>query len=888
MTDVRAYVPGQTGTLADVVEQGPDLRGVRPAGPDSFAAPAGFGELFHAYRVQNRAYRTDFDEITLRDGYAPIVDALGLGGSQNPAAFYDNSEAHEPVLMRSDLLARQGGGLLATMTDRATQEQLIAGEIRARRAKDPDFLAGVPDTVDGLHGYFREAEAKKRQAASSTIARGPGGWRQALTGLGGGGVEAFHDPLNILTLPIGGGGKTLVQTVGREALVNGLVEALSLPSAAHNLDELGEHLTAGEAVKDVGTAAAFGGLFGGTLHLAGAHLPPAVFAIMPDSVQRRWADRMKLGEGQAAPLLKDVLGDMDNRELAGFARSTIGDRMTPDEKAAGDVLEREQELGEASPFMAGPAGDGAHQTSLAEGLKRILDGVDPGAPSRGAFLASSALNQSAAPARPVTIGAASVPHDIVEFFRAKGLSDAQAYGIAAGIFAEARGDHTAVNPKSGALGLGQWLGERKAALIDRHGPNPSRQQQLEFLWHELSGGDAGGKFVLAEKDAGRVLDAYIRRFMRPAAGAETLGDLERGMDALGHRGELPEGAPAAVTGEDDLVAALRREAEQADEEALAASLGREEPAAELGRAAGLDAADVPILKRELFGSDADWFEAQVAFHDQVRGENAAQGPGNGPPARAEASGPPEVAQAVAEARPGGRQSLREWFGQSLIADEQGRPLIVYHGSAWDFDQFDVGKAGEGRGSTGERALFFSTDPDVASHSALVAGAGHATGEPTHTGAMSHNGGVVYPVHLRVENPLMSKLKFYNGEEFAREIERAKASGHDAVIFEHVKSRGENGTIAVFSPDQVRSVFDTAADVRIDEPALKAFEDPRGPGISGQVDSLEHDYRMAAADPDQAKRVYQIDDDAPRTLLDILEELDRDREAAAALRACVAP
>jgi hypothetical protein len=162
-----------------------------------------------------------------------------------------------------------------------------------------------------------------------------------------------------------------------------------------------------------------------------------------------------------------------------------------------------------------------------------------------------------------------VPHDIVDFFKAKGLEEGQAYGIAAGIMAEARGDHTAYNPSSGATGLGQWLGSRKAELIRRYGPNPSRAEQLEFLWHELTGGDAGGKFVLAEKDPAKVLDAYIRKFMRPAAGAETAGDLERGMASLGRKGELPEGSAAGDAGDDDLVAALRRDADQADQEAIA-------------------------------------------------------------------------------------------------------------------------------------------------------------------------------------------------------------------------------------------------------------------------------------------------------------------------------
>jgi hypothetical protein len=71
-------------------------------------------------------------------------------------------------------------------------------------------------------------------------------------------------------------------------------------------DELGEHMTAGDAVGDVVTAGVFGGLLGGGFHIAGEHVPPALFKVMPESVQRRWADKMKVGGGKDAPLLKDV------------------------------------------------------------------------------------------------------------------------------------------------------------------------------------------------------------------------------------------------------------------------------------------------------------------------------------------------------------------------------------------------------------------------------------------------------------------------------------------------------------------------------------------------------------------------------------------------------
>lgn len=123
---------------------------------------------------------------------------------------------------------------------------------------------------------------------------------------------------------------------------------------------------------------------------------------------------------------------------------------------------------------------------------------------------------------------------IVDGLRRRGLSEVHARGVAAGIEAESRSDHTVRGGHKGrAVGLGQWLGPRRADLFAKYGENPTRDQQLDYLAWELNGGDVGGKHVLAAQDEGSVLDAYITKFMRPAPGVETTSDLDRGRTALG-------------------------------------------------------------------------------------------------------------------------------------------------------------------------------------------------------------------------------------------------------------------------------------------------------------------------------------------------------------------
>ena len=44
------------------------------------------------------------------------------------------------------------------------------------------------------------------------------------------------------------------------------------------------------------------------------------------------------------------------------------------------------------------------------------------------------------------------------------------------------------------------------------------------------------------------------------------------------------------------------------------------------------------------------------------------------------------------------EAFKEWFGRSLVVDENGEPLITYHGSSDKFSQFDLAEVGKNRDS----------------------------------------------------------------------------------------------------------------------------------------------------------------------------------------------
>ena len=74
----------------------------------------------------------------------------------------------------------------------------------------------------------------------------------------------------------------------------------------------------------------------------------------------------------------------------------------------------------------------------------------------------------------------------VNYFMNKGLSREAAAGLVGNLMRESRMNSNAINPASGAYGLGQWLGSRKTKLFKKYGRNPSFYQQLDYIWDELN------------------------------------------------------------------------------------------------------------------------------------------------------------------------------------------------------------------------------------------------------------------------------------------------------------------------------------------------------------------------------------------------------------------
>ena len=107
----------------------------------------------------------------------------------------------------------------------------------------------------------------------------------------------------------------------------------------------------------------------------------------------------------------------------------------------------------------------------------------------------------------------------------------------------------------------------------------------------------------------------------------------------------------------------------------------------------------------------------------------------------------------------GIRNFWRWFGDSKVVDDQGRPLVVYHGTTADFDAFDSKKQSQDRGP----GFWFTTDIDRAERY-----------------------GVVKQVYLSIKNP---------GRMTGR-TNAAYTAGHDGAK--------DRGVWVAFSPTQIKS------------------------------------------------------------------------------------
>jgi len=146
-------------------------------------------------------------------------------------------------------------------------------------------------------------------------------------------------------------------------------------------------------------------------------------------------------------------------------------------------------------------------------------------------------------------------------------------------------------------------------------------------------------------------------------------------------------------------------------------------------------------------------------------------------------------------------NFKNWFGNSKVVDAEGKPLVVYHGTAADFDKFDSAQTGKNF-KQGENFYFFTDKPNAYPDSAsdYAMNASKAGGNAN-----------VMPVYLSIKNPLILKAdNYYNAVQAydlnsASILDRVIDGGHDGVIVQFTDSPGDR-LIAATSAKQIKSAI----------------------------------------------------------------------------------
>lgn len=135
--------------------------------------------------------------------------------------------------------------------------------------------------------------------------------------------------------------------------------------------------------------------------------------------------------------------------------------------------------------------------------------------------------------------------------------------------------------------------------------------------------------------------------------------------------------------------------------------------------------------------------------------------------------------------------FKNWFGDSKVVDEDGKPLVVYHGTqAEPFSVF--GENQKGWKTKKKRTFYFSTSKEYSKTFAGINSKGEKTSEHSQ----------IMEVYLSLNNPLVvsneeiEDVGYWLSDE---ELDNLEKQGYDGFITEDM------GQIVVLHPEQIKSV-----------------------------------------------------------------------------------
>ena len=175
------------------------------------------------------------------------------------------------------------------------------------------------------------------------------------------------------------------------------------------------------------------------------------------------------------------------------------------------------------------------------------------------------------------------------------------------------------------------------------------------------------------------------------------------------------------------------------------------------------------------------------------------------------------------------KEFKKWFGDSKVVDDKGKPMVVYHGTDKNFDQFKMPKdqwsprtlGGLQAFLGGHQLFYFSNNPQHASDFTIDQNkkgefSPEKEFEPKTRAELARDrtaiGGQVYPAYLSLQNPLIIDNEGKPWDYVTKKIEKAaKGKKHDGVIVKNTLDQfayfsHEADVYIAFNPEQIKGQF----------------------------------------------------------------------------------
>lgn len=373
-----------------------------------------------------------------------------------------------------------------------------------RFRRERGLFDGLPDTVEDFERKWRGVERQRIERLEETAVRGNGAIAFA-----GGVAGAMTDPVNIMTLPVGGGGRTIAAKIITEGLVNAGVEAAMLPTVAKQREELGRRqMTPIEAALDVAMAGVGGAAIRGGIEFA-PKIDGKLYSI-------------------ARPIREAIDGKFADQDLArAFSRIVPEHVRTPEQEAALQILARETELDQSSPFVNTYQAVDAHREKLARATARLIEGRMPAAEEIAAAGVIAEAPEAITAVR-ISAGLAGDRASVAGVLEDGGLPQPVVAGFL-GNFEVEGGYGGALGDSGTASGIAQWRHSRRANFVRMFKKDPhlaTKAEQAQFvLWEMRNPGEAGmtpkqrDRILAAQtpEEAAELIDKYYER----SSGAHT-------------------------------------------------------------------------------------------------------------------------------------------------------------------------------------------------------------------------------------------------------------------------------------------------------------------------------------------------------------------------------